>query len=200
LTKKYRKLVQTPDRQSLAQLAMIDVVRNVEREIQRLRTERKESKSTIPGLKAAGNMAQVRQVQQRVNTIDARLEQLEYFRECVLFIGDTIASRLLEVDAIKHFAGFQSPGFLIGKSGLEAEIDAAWHFALEGHFVLFNDLTHSVRLGDLTLVKDGIPRTFEVKKNAEGYADVDSTTRQIVLPMAIHQYIRDDVSRMTALS
>jgi len=127
-----------------------------------------------------------------VSAIRIKIDELRYLRDCILFVGDTIAVHFLEPDAIKHFGAYPSPGFISGKDGLRVEIGAMRHFSGEGYMVLLNDLTHSVRVGDLTLKKGEEVRTFEVKSTAEAYMEPD-TARQIVVPIMIHDYMRRDL-------
>lgn len=58
--------------------------------------------------------------------------------------------------------------------------------------VLFNDLTHSLRVGDLTLQKGDEVRTFEVKASPKAYQSREAA-RQIEIPRSIHDYIKTDV-------
>jgi hypothetical protein len=174
---------------------MLDSMIGIENEIRETEHLRKELKAAIASIKTAGDVARVREQQARITEMEERVSGLRYLRECILFIGDTIATRLLHVDAIKHMAGFQSPGFISGKEGLEAERAAAAKFYREGWTVLFNDLTHSLRIGDLTLRKGDKVRTFEVKTSAEAYA-TEEAFRQIATPIVIHDYIENDRTRL----
>jgi len=176
------------------QFEMIDFLVDLENRVIELNRGRKALKAPIPNLKAAGRFDQIRSTQGQVSLLDEQLDLLHYERDCVLLVGDTIASRILDVDAIKHFAQYPASGFISGKEGLKSEIEAANHFLRDGYLVLFNDLTHCLRLGDLTLSKDAEVRTFEVKSRAAAYFEPE-TVRQIVLPIGIHSYIRDDVIR-----
>lgn len=174
---------------------MLEAVVNVEKEIQEGELRRKELGSAIPVLKARGDVAQIRSHQVIITALNRRGVELRYVRDCILLVGDTIASLLLEVDAIKHMALYQSPGFISGKEGLDSEIEAANTFYRQGWMVLFNDLTHSVRIGDLTLKKGEITKTFEVKSSAAGYLSKDAL-RQIMTPIMIHDYIKNDQTRV----
>jgi len=174
------------------QFEMIDFLVDLERRGVEFNGQKKQLKIQIPGLKAGGRLDQVRSTQGEVSSLEKQIDCLHYERDCVLLVGDTIASKMLDVDAIKQFAQYPSPGFISGKEGLKAEIEAARRFLRDGNLVLFNDLTHSLRLGDLTLVKDDKVRTFEVKSRASAYSEPE-TIRQIVLPIGIHSFIERDV-------
>lgn len=174
------------------QLEMVKAIIELEKEAQIARSESKALRVDIPGLKSTSKMNEVRAIQEKSTHLAQRVEQLNYLRHCILFIGDTMAVKISDLDTIKAFACYPAPGFLSGKEGLAAEIDAAEHFFRQGYMVLINDLTHCMRLGDLTLRKGEEVRTFEVKSNVEAYRSRDAM-RQIVLPIGIHSYIRTDV-------
>ncbi|MGD1157080.1 MAG: hypothetical protein ABSA41_14775 [Terriglobia bacterium] len=174
-----------------AQLEMVEAVVRLEEEMSRIEEERKQLLLNIPELKASGDNIQVRASQEKASELGIQKETLKYVRHCILLIGDTIAARILHVDAIKHFAAYPSPGFLSGKKGLAAELDAAKRFYAEKYMVVINDLTNCLRVGDLTLRKGEDVRTFEVKSNPEAYFTPEAA-RQIMIPRGIHEYIRTD--------
>lgn len=175
-----------------AQLEMVEAVIRLEEEMSRNEQERKQLLLSIPDLKAAGDPRQVRAIQERASELGIQRETLKYVRHCILLIGDTIAAKMIHVDAIKKFAAYPSPGFLSGKEGLAAELEAAKRFYAEEHMVVINDLTHCLRVGDLTLRKGEDIRTFEVKTNPKAYFTPEAV-RQIMIPIGIHEYIRTDV-------
>ncbi len=172
------------------QFEMLDAVISIEQAIRTLQVERKAKKITLAQLKATHDAAELREAQSVVSSLEEQTAILRYQRDCVLFVGDTIASKFLDVDSVKHMAAFQSPGFLSGKEGLDQEIYAAKDFYQKGWMVLFNDLTHSLRVGDLTLKKGDTTKTFEVKASAESYATAEAA-RQIVTPILINEFIKE---------
>lgn len=172
---------------------MLDSLIQVEKEIQKVRAQRGGLKKLIPQFKKANQQSRVVDTQREVSKLEEKIEYLKYQRETVLFVGDVIALKLLDQDTIKHFFGHQSPGFISGKSGLHAEIEAAVHFFAEGYFVLFNDLTHSLPIGDLTLKRGDEIRTFEVKSALRAYRTKEAI-RQIQTPAVIHEWIKKDVT------
>jgi len=172
---------------------MLDGLIAMEREIHKIQEQRGNLKNLIAQLKLTNDMPRIVDAQQEISRLEEKIEGLRYQRETVLFLGDVIALKLLDQDTIKHFFGHPSPGFISGKSGLKAEIEAAKHFFAEGYMVLFNDLTRSLPLGDLTLRKGEEVRTFEVKSNPREYASKEAF-RQIATPIVIHEYMRKDVT------
>jgi hypothetical protein len=175
-----------------AQMEMVDTVVGLENEIRRVGAERKRLKAAIPILKSNGKMDQVRDNQMKASSLELQIAELHYIRDCILFIGDTMAVKILDVDTISQFAHYPSPGFLSGKEGLHTELEAAHKFYQDGYIVLLNDLTHCLRVGDLTLRKGDEVRTFEVKSTAKAYFTPEAV-RQITIPIGVHNYIQTDV-------
>ncbi|MCE5311478.1 MAG: hypothetical protein LLG20_27905 [Acidobacteriales bacterium] len=174
------------------QLQLLEIVTEVEANVTSLRSRAKALRSRIPRLRSEGDMDAVRTIQHSADELFRQEEEQLYLRDCLLIIGDHIAARLLDPDTIRRFSNFQPAGFIHGKEGLESEIRAAESFLARGYMVLLNDLTHSLRVGDLTLRKGEEVRTFEVKSNPRAYQSKEAT-RQIEIPRSIHDYIKTDV-------
>lgn len=175
-----------------AQIEMVMAVVELEKEIHPLQAERKALKIEIPHLKSEGQINQVRANQMEVSKLEVYISDFHYMRDLILFIGDTMAIKILDVDAVKEFACYPSSGFISGKEGLRAELEAARKFYQEGYIVVLNDLTHCLNVGDLTLRKGDEVRTFEVKSTARAYFTPEAV-RQIVIPIKVHNYIQTDV-------
>jgi hypothetical protein len=176
------------------QRELLDIITGVEAQVTSLRSDAKQLLSQIAQLRAQDEMQAVRDNQIRATGLSREADEHRYLRECLLMIGDHIAARLLDPDTIRRFSNFQSPGFLHGKVGLEAEVRAAESFVSQGYMVLFNDLTHCLRVGDLTLKKGPEVRTVEVKCNPAEYHSKEAA-RQIEIPRSIHAYIQTDVMK-----
>ena len=56
-------------------------------------------------MKATADDDAVRNVQGMISPLDEEVSSLLYLRECVLFVGDTIASRLLDVEPCRSVTG-----------------------------------------------------------------------------------------------
>lgn len=104
----------------------------------------------------------VKLLQGGLRDADVEVASGEYFRNATKLVGDDYAFRWIDADILKHFALKPNPGYISGKDGLQAELHAAISFAKQGYFVLLNDLTHAVKGGDLTLLKNGKLTFFEV--------------------------------------
>ena len=175
-----------------AQLRMIDSLVATERKSQGLNQLKKGLRALIPELKVQGDTQLIRKHQQEISSIEESMASLKHFRNCVLFLGDTLAARLVDPDAIRHFALYPSPGFISGKEGLASEIKAAKRLIAQGCMVLFNDITHCLRCGDLTVNRAGRVSTLEIKSNPKEYHS-HHTHEQIAIPRAVHHYIEKDV-------
>ena len=69
----------------------------------------------------------------------------------------------------------QPPGVMAGKKGLEAErarVEQAWKE--DGQFALMHDLTHCLRIGDLTVFSDDPPQIVEVKTNPQRHGSAQN--------------------------
>src|ERR1035437_1464019 len=174
------------------QLTLVEEITEIEAAITGIRSHSKALGMEIPLLKANGELEAVKQAQEKVTALSQQAEQLKYLRECILLVGDHIAARSLDPDTIRRFSNFQPPGFLSGKNGLKREIEAARQFFDQGYMVILNDLTHSLRVGDLTLKKGSEVRTVEIKSNIQGYRSKEAM-RQTIIPSVVHNYIRSDV-------
>lgn len=176
-----------------AQLQMIDALVETEREIQETDKQAVTLRKAIPEHKLKNEIEQVIDAQRKISALEDAIKGLQYRRHCILFLGDVMAIKLLDQDDIKHLSANQPAGFISGKSGLKAEVDAAKRFFSSGYMVIFNDLTHSLTMGDLTLRKGDEIRSFEVKSNPREYLSRE-TFRQISNPIVIHQYMKTDVT------
>lgn len=180
------------------QLRMVQAILELESSIKDLRTRSAALRIGLKELKRSAGLDEVRKRQREADQLRNEAETLSYLRQCILFLGDLIAYRMLHIDSFKLFSANQMSGFLSQKSGLQAELDAARHFYSRGYIVLINDLTTCVRIGDLTLRKDGKTSTFEVKSSPSGYLAHESI-RQILEPVLIHNLMDTDIMPVTPI-
>jgi hypothetical protein len=80
-------------------------------------------------------------------------------------VGDCLAWKVLNCrrDVFYVLSQNQNPGSMYGKTGLDAELERADAHWAKGHFVLMNDLTQSVRIGDLIVFTRRGPQLSEIK-------------------------------------
>lgn len=83
-------------------------------------------------------------------------------------VGDCLAWRVLGCRRQVFWILSQNanPGSVYGKAGLGAEAQRVDQHWAEGHFALMNDLTQSVRIGDLIVFTNVGPKLDEVKTDA----------------------------------
>jgi hypothetical protein len=85
--------------------------------------------------------------------------QLKRFRE----IGDSIAFLYFDKHDLKSLCWKQDAGYLSGKVGLKKELEIFQEYILQGTFCILNDITNSLRFGDITIDIEGKPQLIEVK-------------------------------------
>ena len=100
-------------------------------------------------------------------------------------IGDTLAFSYFKKYNLKPLCTKQSAGFISGKKGLKKELDELRKIFLKGKFAILNDLTNSLRYGDITTMLDGKPYILEIKssniKNARIYRQIRGIEENIKL-------------------
>ncbi|CEP39750.1 hypothetical protein [Paraclostridium sordellii] len=96
-------------------------------------------------------------------------ELIIYYKESIkrlCEIGDSIAFAYFSKSDLKNFCYKQSPGFISGKEGLQNEINTFKSIFESGKFAILNDLTNSLRYGDITIEENGLPKLLEVKSSS----------------------------------
>ncbi|MGB7606496.1 MAG: hypothetical protein WBL93_13585, partial [Lutisporaceae bacterium] len=88
-------------------------------------------------------------------------EEMKRVRE----IGDSIAFVYFNKHDLKPLCWKQSAGFINGKVGLEKELQVLKKVFDNGHHGILNDLTNSIRYGDITLNINGKPHVIEIKSS-----------------------------------
>lgn len=176
------------------QLQMLDCILEREAAIRSLEGQKEAILGTIRAFAQVKDIDGLKVSQRELEKVESQLASEDYGRHAVMLVADDLASRMLDADTIKGMSMQPSAGFLSGKEGLRAEVEAFAHFNDRGYKVLLNDLTHSVKYGDLTLVKGDDTRFFEVKTSAKEYLRKE-TFRQIEQPLLLQHYIKTDVLR-----
>ena len=90
----------------------------------------------------------------RLQSLLAANQQAEddrlFDRGAILYLGDTLAYRLMPEHVARLHGRNSSPGFFQGKKGREQEIEIGAFLTNDNRTVLWHDLTHCLRIGDLT--------------------------------------------------
>lgn len=93
---------------------------------------------------------------------DTNISYKEYMKK-LRGIGDSIAFSYFSKYDLKLLCWKQSAGFISGKKGLEKELKIFKSYFDSGEFAILNDITNSLRFGDITISKNGKPDIIEVK-------------------------------------
>jgi hypothetical protein len=113
---------------------------------------------------------------------------LSVFRD----VGDGIAFIYLDKWDIKPLCLLkENAGFISGKRGLRLELQIFRDSKRLNLPCIFNDITNSLRYGDITLAGGGLPRIIEVKSGRQRKRDARAD-RQVERGNRILKYLRDD--------
>lgn len=80
-------------------------------------------------------------------------------------IGDSIAFAYFNKADLKSLCWKQSSGFITGKDGLQNELSKLKSIFELGGFAILNDITNSLRYGDITVDNNGVPQLLEIKSS-----------------------------------
>jgi len=121
------------------------------------------------------------------------------------YLGDTLAFNFLPSHVIKVLSYNEEPGFLLGKTGSDHEFEIARQMHEYGYPVFVNDLSHSLRIGDLVVyAKSGInlieckqshfeKRRFKKDKFGRQVKRMELATKVLAKEdMPIHEILEDD--------
>ena len=103
---------------------------------------------------SAGNPGSHRERLQRLQNLLAANQRSNddhrFARGAILYLGDTLAYNLMPDHEVRLHGRNSSPGFFEGKQGREQELEIGAWLTKDGWTVLLHDLTHCLRIGDLT--------------------------------------------------
>lgn len=80
--------------------------------------------------------------------------------------GDSIAFTYFNKYYLKPLCWKNSAGFINGKEGLKKELEVFDSYFKKGEFAILNDITNSLKYGDITVNNDGKPHLIEIKSSA----------------------------------
>lgn len=110
-------------------------------------------------------------------------------------IGDAIAFIYLQKWDIKPLVlAKENSGFISHKKGLRLELKAFRQCKKNGILCIFNDITNSLRHGDLTIPANGKPHLIELKSGRSSKNN-DRAKRQHERAQNILNYLREDVGK-----
>lgn len=128
--------------------------------------------------------------------LNTRIGSLRYLNWIWRCFGDAIAFSYLDKHALKHVyydtrtvEPKQDAGFLLGKPGLDTELEVLKALLEQGVPAVLSDLTNTIRHGDVTVLLGPDPFPIEVKSgrnlNPRG-------KRQLKQLRQIHEFFRTD--------
>ena len=163
----------------------------VERRIKGLRSQIKESKARLSGKDLVRlSKTEAREVKE---SIEHNRRAIEEYREILyLFksIGDALAFIYFSKWDIKPLAFKEDAGYLHGKEGLRHELNLLrLVFEVDGAIAILNDLTNSLRYGDLMVASKGYWGPIEAKT---GYHMSSRGKRQQTELEKMHRYLIED--------
>lgn len=165
---------------------LIKRISYAERRIKELKDETKRIKVSLkkrlPKFKAT-------EVKQRKAECQERVKGYQELISLLRQIGDGLAFTYLDKLDIKPLAFKPPPGAMTGKRGSRLERKIFRKAFLQGHVALLNDLTHCLRYGDVTIVKDG---RFILVEAKSGENANKRTRRQEAGIKMISDYILND--------
>jgi len=126
----------------------------------------------------------------RIHRYREQVEQYHTLLSVFRSVGDAVAFTYLDKWDIKPMAFRQGPGFLSGKSGLRFERRILREAFRCGRAAILNDLTTSLRYGDITLPSQDTVEFVEAKTSSFGGSRARRQTEAIE---KICGYLRDDL-------
>lgn len=135
-------------------------------------------------------------IKQQINNLNSKIDDYQYLLNILKKIGDGIAFSLIDKWDIKPMSFKESPGFISGKKGLRLEKKIFNYAFSKGFIALFNDLTLSIRYGDITIInpKFKLPIIIEVKSSLNKNKRIE---RQLESLNKINDYlITDEVENL----
>jgi hypothetical protein len=132
---------------------------------------------------------QAREVKEAIVSQDEAVEAEERLIEIFRDVGDGLAFTYIDKWDIKPMAFKESPGFLSGKDGLSAELAIVSKAFDLGGIALLNDLTHCLRYGDVTLIRNA---EFAIVEAKSGRTLTQRGKRQLAANDKIREYLQTD--------
>ena len=134
------------------QVSAADAIRRCERAKRRLRLQRRETKRAVATRREGSAGSQLTEaLRRRLLQIDQLSEQNDEMRHVVRAVVDAVVFIYLSKWDIKPLAFRESAGFLAGKKGARLEWQVLRRALRDGHPAILNDLTLSLRYGDITV-------------------------------------------------
>jgi hypothetical protein len=133
--------------------------------------------------------AEAQEVKETIASHDDAIETDELLIDVLRDVGDGLAFIYVDKWDIKPMAFKEPPGYLSGKEGQPFEREIVKKVFDLGGVAILNDLTHCLRYGDVTLIRDGSVAIVEAKS---GQTLNQRGKRQVAANDTIREYLRTD--------
>ncbi len=163
----------------------------------RLRNAIKDSASKVPNGKIA--VDRLRRLQILLVSNETAEDNHRFSRAAILYLGDTLAYKIMPDHVVRLHGKNKSPGFFGAKDGRAKEIEIGNFMTEKGWTVLLHDLTHCLKIGDLTAICNnrGVV-SFEVGSEA-GSRKKRQKQRMVLLNQVLQEKFSDlSVDELTA--
>ena len=171
-----------------------DLLRKVvyaEKRIKRCRAEIRTFKGMLSG-KGSVRLSKSEALRTK-KAVKCKRQAIEEYKEILYLlksIGDALAFIYIPKWDIKPMAFKEDSGYIHGKDGLRQELTYLEKvYEVDGALAILNDVTNSLRYGDLTIVSNGYCGPIEVKSGRHENHRVD---RQLSKLEKMHRYIVED--------
>lgn len=197
LKKDLLKLEEEPSNTSLLLSFQYKIIKHIikcESMIKRLKSHLIELKKT----KRKGGLQKEESIliKERIRNVDECVENLKFKIYIFKMFGDGVAFLYLDKFDVKHFYynvvdynPKELAGALGGKNGLKEEWNIVKEACNKGFRALLNDITMSMRHGDVCLVSEGVPMLIEVKSSQNKNSRVE---RQIINLQKLGEFLSED--------
>ena len=169
------------------QRELVQRISDAEKRIQILKSRSKATRVQLSSYRNSKQAAmRLKSVQSACsNRIEVQWQLINIFRD----VGDSIAFIYAQRWDLKPFVFKEPAGFLTGKKGLTLERAILRQAYRHGIPAVLNDLTHTLRHGDVTLFLNGQMRLIEAKS---GGGDYKRMGRQLSAAQKVMDYLKTD--------
>jgi hypothetical protein len=130
-----------------------------------------------------------RRLKQKITELVGRIEEYRLFTCVLRDVGDAIAFAYIDRWDIKPLSLKAEAGFLTGKKGSRLERATLREVFRRGGIAILNDLTHSLRYGDITVLSES---GFFIIECKSGGGSFDRFERQARSADSVMSYLRTD--------
>lgn len=165
-------------------------ISNAERSIRRLRRSIAENKQALR--RRENSKAESQALKNRARQLGEAVNRQNEIIDVLRDIGDSIAFLYIDRFDLKPLAFKEPPGFISGKRGCRLERKTFRYAYENGLVAILNDLTHTLRHGDVTILDEHSPMSIIECKSGRG-GKRSRGDRQLAQAQKMLDYLREDV-------